>query len=537
MTIKKSGLKVMLLILAMTIGLLAACSGKSDSAAALQQADGAPVRTADSGLLRVGINAECSNLGPWSAGSNGRNSIILTLYQTLGDLDGVGGPLVNIVMKDYKKVDAMTYNIEIWDTVYDTAGNHIDASDVVWSHQQAIKAATNTNTRYIKSIEQTGDYTIRLVLTADFVGVFENVVKIVCIVSRKAWEASPDEMATTPIGTTQYKLTSFVPGASAAFEKTNNYWQKDPVGLESQKMYGKANVDKITYTTIREAAQMAIALETGTIDLGLSMDSIEAKRFMAGGNSSTGFTVFEQITNIGNQMYLSGDPGSPFHSNQALRQAVLYAIDKQGIVDAVLEGYGVVEYTFGGDSFSDFNPSWKNEDYYNYNPGKAKQLLTQSGYQGNSLRIMTDNTAQRNRVAQIIQGYLLQVGINSTILQYDSALFNSYKSKPSEWEIMLDNTGSSDYLVTVWRSKFDARQYSIGTTNGWQDPQLQRLLVTALSTDGHTQKNMDAFHEYFKEQAYGMGLFNYTFFSVAVNGIKNIMYDAKMFVYAPGTTF
>jgi ABC-type transport system substrate-binding protein len=368
------------------------------------------------------------------------------------------------------------------------------------------------------------------------VGVFENVIKIVYIVSRKAWEASSDEMATTPIGTTSYKLTSFVPGASATFEKTNNYWQKDPAGLESQKMYAKANVDKITYTTIREAAQMAIALETGTIDLGLSMDSIDAKRFMPGGNSSTGFTVFEQVTNIGNQLYLSGDSGNPFHNNQALRQAVLYAIDKQGLVDAVLEGYGVVEYTFGGDSFSDFNPAWKNDDYYNYNPDKAKQLLAQSGNQ-DTLRIMTDNTAQRNRVAQIIQGYLLQTGINSTILQYDSALFNSYKTKPSEWELMLDNTGSSDYLVTVWRSKFDARQYTIGTTNGWQDPQLQRLLVTALSTDGHTQQNMDAFHEYFKEKAYGMGLFNHTFFSVAVNGIKSIMYDAKMFVYAPGTTF
>jgi ABC-type transport system substrate-binding protein len=535
MTIKKSGLKAMLLILAMAIGLLAGCSGKSNSAAA-SQAAGTPVRTADSRLLRVGINAEAPNLGPWTASSNGRNSMMLTLYQTLGDLDGVGGPLVNIIMKDYKRVDAMTYDIEIWDTVYDTASNHIDASDVVWSHQQAIKAATNTNTRYIKSIEQTGDYTIRLVLTDDFVGVFENVIKIVYIVHRKAWEASPDEMATTPIGTTQYKLTSFVPGASATFEKTNNYWQKDPAGLESQKMYAKANVDKITYTTIREAAQMAIALETGTIDLGLSMDSIDAKRFMPGGNSSTGFTVFEQVTNIGNQLYLSGDSANPFYNNKALRQAVLYAIDKQGLVDAVLEGYGVVEYTFGGDSFSDFNPAWKNADYYNYNPDKAKQLLAQSGYH-DTLRIMTDNTAQRNRVAQIIQGYLLQVGINSTILQYDSALFNSYKTKPSEWELMLDNTGSSDYLVTVWRSKFDARQYTIGTTNGWQDLQLQRLLVTAVSTEGHTQKNMDAFHEYLKEQAYGMGLFNHTFFSVAVNGIKSIMYDAKMFVYAPGTTF
>jgi ABC-type transport system substrate-binding protein len=506
----------------------AGAAGSTDSAAAK-----GPAAAFDGSQLRVGINADCSDLGPFSAGSNGRNSMILTIYQTLGDLDGVGGPLVNIVMKNYKRVDAFTYDIEIWNTVQDTAGNHITAADVVWAHEKAIKAATNTNIRYIKSIQQTGEYTLRLTLTADFVGVFENVVKIVPIVSRKAFEASPNEMATTPVGTTQYKLTGFVPGSSATFEKAPSYWQKDPAALAAQKMYGKANVKKIVYTTIKEASQMAIALETGSIDIGLSMDSIEAKRFL----TNNKYVVFRQVTNIGNQMYLSGDKSSPFAADKALRQAVLYAIDKQGLVDAVLAGYGVAEFTFGGDSFSDFNPAWKSEDYYNYSASKAKALLAQSSYSGRELKIMTDNTAQRNKTAQIIQGYLLAVGVKSTILQYDSALFNSYKSKPAEWDIMLDNTGSSDYLVTVWRGKFDARQYKGSTINGWQDPQLQKLLETALSTSGHTQANMDAFHEHLKEQAYGMGLFNHTFFSVGVAGIKNIAYDAKMFVYAPGTEY
>jgi ABC-type transport system substrate-binding protein len=496
-----------------------------------------PAGTFNGRLLRVGINADCAELGPFSGGSNGRNSMVLTIYQTLGDLDGVGGPLVNIVMKNNKEVSDNNFNIEIWNTIYDTAGNHITAADVVWCHQMAIKAAKNTNVRYIKSIETTGDYTLKLVLNADFVGGFENVVKIVPIVSRKAFEASPDGMATKPVGTTPYKLTAFVPGSSATFEKAGTYWQKDPAARAAQKLYGVANVDKIVYTTIKEASQMSIALETGAIDLGLSMEAVEAKRFMAEGKSAKNFTVFQQVTNLGNQMYLSGDVAGPFYASKELRQAVLYAIDKQGLVDGVLGGYGVVEYTFGGDSFSDFNAAWKNEDYYNYDPTKAKALLAKSGYKGSTLRIMTDNTSQRNKTAQILQAYMKAIGINSTILQYDSALFNAYKNKPSEWEILLDNTGSSDYLVTVWRGKFDARQYKTGTINGWQDPQLQKLLETAISVSGHTTKNVDAFHEYFKEQAYGMGLFNHTFFSVGVTGIKGIMYDAKMFVYVPGVTF
>lgn len=535
-------------MLAMSLGVLAGCSSTSGSAetsgGSTEKVNGttdteAPNTAAsntDGGLseITVGINAEVSDLSPFSAASNGRNSVLLTLYQPLGDLKGVGGDLEGILMKSYNAVDVHTYDIEIYDYIYDTAGNHITSSDVVWSFNKAIEMATNTNTKFVESIEATGDYSVRLVLNSDFIGGFANVVKAVYIVSQSAYEASPDEMAATPIGTTQYKVTEFVPGSTATFEKTNNYWQTDKNRLS---MYSTANIDKITYKTIKEASQMSVALETGVIDMGISMDATEAKRFMEGGESAKGFTVFDKVTNIGNQMYLSGNPNGPFYSSKELRQAVCYAIDKQGLIKGVLDGFGIPEYTFGGEMFSDFNPAWKDQDYYNFNVDKAKELLAQSGFNASqsSIRIMTDNSTMRNKVAQIIQAYLMQIGIKSEILQYDSALFNSYKSDPTQWDIMLDNTGSSDYLVTIWRGKFDARSYSSGTTNGWVDEKLQSLLLTALNEDTHTAENMDAFHQYFKEQAYGLGLFNNTVFTAATDNVESIVYDPKMFVYVPGT--
>lgn len=541
---KKQKLLTWVVTMVMVMGLLIGCSGKpSETAAGSNTTAGSDegetvsdeTATGDSDgktVLNVGINAECSELSPFSPASNGRNSIIMTLYQTLGDLKGVGGELENILMKSYTAVDDYTFDIEIYDNIRDTAGNHITASDVVWCFNKSVEMVNNTNTKYIVSIEQTDDYSVRLVLNANFIGCFENVIKAIYIVSQAAYEASPDEMAATPIGTTQYKLTDFVPGSSATFEKIDDYWQ-----TENIPTYSMANVDKITYKTIKEASQMSIALETGSIDMGISMDANEAVRFMEGGESAQGFTVFEQTTNIGNQLYFSGDPNGPFYGNQVLRQAICYAIDKQGLVDGVLMGYGIVEYTFGGESFSDFNPEWKNQDYYNYDGDKAKELLAQSGFDVNQseIRIMTDNSSMRNKVAQIIQNYLLAIGIKSSILQYDSALFNSYKTDPSEWDIMLDNTGSSDYLVTVWRGKFDSNQYSLGTINGWQDDKLQELLKAAIALDTHNEDSMEAFHQYFKEQAYGLGLFNNKVFTVAKDNVKSIVYDPKMFVYVPGT--
>jgi len=479
--------------------------------------------------LRVGINADIADLAPYSAGGNGRNSVMYAMYEYLGVLEYVGGEVVGQIMKEWSTEDGMSYDIEIYDYVHDTDNNPITADDIIFSFEKAKEKGNNTNTKRIISIEKTGDYSVHLVINANYVGGFSAVLGAVPIVAEAAYNASADEMAMTPVGTAPYKVVEFVPGSSLTLERTDNYWQRDE---SARTIYAVANPKTITYNTIKEASQMAIALETGTIDLGLSMDAMEATRFMDGGGSSAGFTVFQEVTNIGNVMFLSGDANGVFYDNPALRQAVLYAIDKQGLVNGVLQGYGLTQYTFGAESFGDFNEKWKSEDYYNYNPEKAKELLTESGIAAGSLnlRIMTDNSAQRNKVAQIIQGYLSAIGIRSEILQYDSALFNSYKTEPTEWDICLDNSGASDYVVSLWRSKFDARQFTLGTTNGWNDPHLQELLEQALSFDGHTQEDVDAFHYYFKEQAYAMGLFNHTFFTVANDDIKNINYDGKMFV-------
>jgi len=484
--------------------------------------------------LRVGINADVADLAPYSSSSNGRNSIMFALYEYLGVLEHVGGEVKGQIMKEYSSDDGFVYDIVIYDYVHDTAGNPITADDIVFSFETAKEKGNSTNTRRIEQIEKTGEYSVRLKINANYVGGFSSVLSAVPIVSIAAYEASSDEMAATPVATSPYKVSEFVPGSSVTLERTDNYWQKD---ASLQTVYATANSAKITYTTIKEAAQMSIALETGNIDMGLSLDAMEAARFMEGGNSANGFTVFEEITNIGNQIYLSGNPDGPFYDNLALREAVLYAIDKQGLVDAVLNGYGLIEYTFGAESFGDFQESWKNEDYFDYNPEKSKQLLQEAGYKDGelTLRIMTDNTSLRNKVAQIVQSFLLNVGIKSEILQYDSALFNSYKTTPTEWEICLDNTGASDYVVSAWRSKFDARQFDLGSTNGWKDDTMQALLEKALAFDGHTAEDVEAFHQYFKSQAYAMGLFNHTFFTVAVDSINNIKYDSKMFVIAPAS--
>ena len=539
--------------LALAVTMLAGCGGNNGSKGTSGGASstGSPSSTKSSEnatisdpnkkiTLRVGINADPGTLAPFVSSGSGFSYIAYTLYEPLADLDTVGGKLQGYIMKEYKEVSKLTFDIVIYDNVYDTAGNHITADDVIFSISQIKANNASPNMKYIDSFKKINDYTIQMKLNCDFIGGFGNVVKSCRVVSQKAYEASKGQMAQEPVGTTAYKLTQYVPGSSVTFEKTNKFWQTDKTKRAALQQEGP---DVIQYLIIKEPVQMAVALETGKIDLALQMDSAQAERFMTGGSeASKGFTVFKTESNIVNQMYLNCDNDTAFNNNQALRQAVLTCIDKSGLVKGAVKGYGSPLHDFGFNQFPDYNKKWDTQDYNDYNVEKAKQLLAQAGYKPGqlTLKIMTDNTALRNKVAQIMQGYLQVIGINSQILQYDQALFNKYKidlANAHEWDICLDNTGASDYLAAVYRSKFDSRQYENGTTNGIHDDRLQQLVIKANAIDGHTPEDMDNLHNYMAQQAYAMGLFSNTTFMIGRKGIEKLIFDSKCYAAPSCTTF
>ena len=95
-------------------------------------------------LVNVGITADPQDLSPWAANTTGRISVIESIYQRMAITDGFGGELIGVLMKDYTQIDDVTYQIEIYDYIYDTDGNHMTASDVVFSYETAIELGNST---------------------------------------------------------------------------------------------------------------------------------------------------------------------------------------------------------------------------------------------------------------------------------------------------------------------------------------------------------------------------------------------------------
>lgn len=480
-------------------------------------------------IVHVGIPADPAELAPFSGLSPGRIAVNRTLYETLIDREGFGGKMVGVIMKDYKKISDNTYQVSIYDYIYDTAGNHLTAKDVAWCYNTAKEMGNLPKLKDIVSVKAINDYTVEFVFNSLKAGDLETLWSECPIVTQAAYEASKDKMATTPVGTTAYKLKSFTPSSSIVFEKTDKYWQKD---ISKITTLSRANIDIIDFQIIPEASQMAIALETGKIDISTRVAENDLPRFEQGGSSSKDFIVYKLQKNQSDYLVFNCSENNVF-ANQALRQAVAYAIDKEGIINGVYKGKALICKTFGNSKYADYNKKWENEEYFDYNLEKAKQLFSQSGYKPGQLnvRIMTGSLENLKKEAQMIQGYLSEIGINSNIVSYESSLFNTYKYDPKQYDLMIDQYASTDYLVNIWKLMFDNTQYKNGKTmNFVKDDKLQQLLTTARSINGHTQENVDAFHYYLKDKAYAIALVNAFDNIVHRNTVTKIVTDARGFV-------
>ena len=138
---------------------------------------------------------------------------------------------------------------------------------------------------------------------------------------------------------------------------------------------------------------------------------------------------------------------------------------------------------------------------------------------------MTEQNAEQPVVAQLIQAYLSEVGIEVEVLTYDNALFSQYRYQPDQFDMMIGIMGTSGYVVGAWDLQFN----STGTLSGGaaacfaKDSKLQELLELAKGKNTHSVETVEAFASYQREMDYGLGLYVKSSYSVANSRVSAIV--------------
>ena len=500
--------KIMALVLAvcMMAGVLAGCGGSAAPAentpapekaeAAAPAAGDVGLHTLKDGVLDVGTTVTWETLTPIRSQIDNGAPYGYIAYETLGKITG-DGELIPWVAKSWTAAeDGKTFDVEIYDYVTDSQGNKITADDIVWMINKCREAALRPVFKKIESVEKTGDYTFRLVMKQDMVGAFNQVMIYTFVCSQKAYEESKDQFATEIVSTSAYKLTEFVSGSKIAFEKRPDYWQKE----ELINPYNSSNVDKICFHIIMEASQAGIALETGTIDAFVNLDPTTAKQF----EGNPAFTVAKVNSINGYQIFFSGAEDRNIATDENLRKAICYAIDVNGLVQGVFGGYGKPMSDPIADTSYGWVQSWADEEYYEYDVEKAKEYLAKSNYNGEELVLLATSNSTYQRITQMIQNYLLQVGIKVKLNLVDKALYSASRLDGTQYDMTM-NTVGGDSLPDHWSIRYDMNAYKTGDGTSRHDEVLAEMLYETWTQAGFVEENINKVHEYLKEHMYAYG--------------------------------
>ncbi len=542
--------RILTLVLAISMVLsLAACGNSAkpsnttpSGAAPSSSASGTPSGDASSKYKEAtyALSSASFDLSPFGGDSGSRHAIRYQLYDFLAVQEQFGEPVDKLqgqMAKSMTMKNEVTCEVKLYDYIKDCQGNPIKASDVVWAYEYAKKQGDFGKIgSYMKSIKAMDDFTVEIVANSAGAGVMETLLTGVPIVSQKWFEgASDSDKTSNPACTGTYKITELVTGSTVVVEAVKDYWQTDKAALS---YLGHQPVDKITYKVITEAAMRTIGLENKELDAA-PVTATEVHRFMNDdGSSKDGWTVLANENGRFNVLMFNCDKGSVFE-NKTLRQAVLYAID----FEQVRLGYGNTAssgstmHDFCVPVAGDYNKAWDSEDYYSHNVEKAKTLLAEAGYKPGQLkiRLMNQNSTTANAGMAVIQAFLGEIGIEVEILSYDQALFNTYKFDSTQWDIIVDSKYTTDYVVSAWALCFDNKSFENGTANFVHDDMLQTLLEKSLYV--HDKGSIDEFHNYLKEQAYGVGMFYNYAYIVAQSGITEIGLDGTRNIALNASTY
>ena len=429
MKLKKSVAKI--LSIALLMGTLAGCSNSSSSTSGVEE------RKANNELV-VAVGAEPE--AGFDAITGGHGSITKVFFSTLLKRDKELG-WENDLATDYKiSEDKLKWTVTIRDDATFTDGEPLTAEDVAFTYQTTKDSSTEVDLTMIEKVEATDDKTVEFTLTRPM-STFVEKLGACGIVPKHAYD---DAFKDSPIGSGPYKFVQWDKGQQVIAEVNDDYYGDKP------------NIKKLTMVFLDTDAAYA-AVKSGDVDMAsingeLAKEEVEGKEIIDIQSIETYGVEFPMVANTGKKTDSGYEIGNNVTSDIAIRKSLNTAIDRQGIVDGVLNGYGTVSTT-GLEKMP-----WLNEETvlkeseYN-NVDEAKKILSDGGWKDEdndgilekdgtkaSFKLLYTSGNYRQEMGLQFQKVAREIGIEITLEErtWDTILEDIHK------EAVLFGFGSGD---------------------------------------------------------------------------------------------
>lgn len=510
---------------------LAACSGNSDKANTPEDNDNdkAPVEETgpvDGGTLTYALDSEFKGILNWNFyDMDGDDDIIAFFDDGLITYDENLKPEPNIA--SWETTDNQNYTFTFQKGVKWHNGEELTVNDWVfaletiatiggehqrWSNVNTIEGAVAFNegkTDSISGLEVVDNYTLKVKFDKARVNNLENLWTYP--LSRKEFEgiapkdmAASEQVRTKPVGTGPFKVEKVIPGESVELVRNEEYWK------------GKPHIEKIIIKVIDPTLTTG-ELKNGTVDMTPfhptilpeieALDNVNVVKIPGLSYYYVGFKLgkFDGKKNV---------MDNPKYANKQLRQAMLYAINREEWVTAFFSGLGKPLNRPVPTAHWIAAPNEDMPNQYTYDPEKAKALLDEAGYvdtNGDGFRedpkgeefvvkfshYDTGNPTFEARAKAITQ-YWEEVGLKSTLQMTDVNLYYDQIEKDDPaLEVFYAGwgTGADPDPLPLWGVE------SVWNYPRWVNNQAEQLLqdavdISVVGTD--TAKRQELYTEWQK---------------------------------------
>jgi len=504
--------KIMLvrLILLFTI-LLSACGTATPTESTQPQGEqptAAPTATtvpAKPVVMTVGWLGFPDSLNPAIATLSEAYAMFDLTYSTLV-VESPTGEYVGDLAEDRSvSADGLTWTYKLRDGIKWHNGEPLTASDVAWNINEVINnpegwAVVANYVNGFTEVTAPDDKTLVIKLNAPISNMDYRVSYL--------YVTYPKDFEQLKTAADLQNFLNFNLIGSGPFKISKVEEDQHIIILDANRDYynGAAKIDQIIYQTFDNSDALVQALKVGDIDFTPEVPD-SAYETVAGFENVKavrlpGRSLTELILNTADPAVATNQTRNPALDDPQVRLAIETAINKQDIVDVVLQGNGapgvsIIPPTLGGGF-------WFNSDIkpVAFNLEEANRILDEAGYAKGADGVRTkgdlrldfrlqypSDQATYPRTADMITGWLKEIGIKVTPEAVDPDSLVAITNPQGDYDLVIWGWGSDpdpDFMLSVMTTG----QYVEGgwSDSGYHSPEYDQLYLDQQVTTDHNER-------------------------------------------------
>jgi peptide/nickel transport system substrate-binding protein len=377
----------------------------------------------------------------WGAGEHTHEPLIQsTLTTTTADLK-IGKDLAT----DYSvSEDGLVWTVKIRDDVSFTDGEPLTAKDVAFTYNHCRDESTVSDFTMLKEAVAVDKTTVEFHMDHPY-SIWPYTMAVVGILPEHAYD---ENYAQHPIGSGRYILKQWDKGQQVIFEANPTYYGEAP------------KMKKVTVLFMEEDSALAAA-QAGQVDVAhtaasyseQSIDGYELLAVQTVDNRGFNLPAAEETEKEGVTY------GNAFTAEVEARRAINLGIDRDEMIQNVLNGYGTKAY-----SVCDKMPWYNEACEVEYNPEKAVKLLEDAGWKAGADGIREKNGVRAAFTLMFSNGDSVRQALAEDTANQLKELGIEVKTEGVGWDVAYDRA-QSEPLLWGWGAHTPMELYNIYHTD------------------------------------------------------------------------